>query len=167
MHVLGPAEIAQAVHPPVGQLSPGRQAVDHEVVRGPREQDLAAVRELAQPRAAAQRQPEVVALVAQLRLRRVQRDAHPQRRSLGPGVCAHATLDLERRGDGIRAAREGGDDAVALSLLDRPHSSVKRHRLLQQRVVLGHCTRHRLWLVLPQPHRTLDVAQQEGDRAGR
>ena len=84
-----------------------------------------------------------------------------------PQLLREGALDADRCGHGVGRQCEGGHHAVALTLLDRPHPSVGGDGDVEQLVVAGDGRRGRLLVGLPEAGRSLDVAQQEGHRAGR
>ncbi len=95
----------------------GRQAVEHQRLGRAREQGLAAVAEIAQPRGAVDGRAGVVAFIAQLDLAGVHADPQPDRRQ-------RRALHVQRRRQRIGCAGECRDEAVALALLDRAHAVV-------------------------------------------
>ena len=149
-HLLGAAEIPQAMSSQVDERRALRQMIGDQVVHGPRQQRLTPMRDRPQPGAAAQRDPEVIALVAQLRLGRVQRDPHAQIHAGRPPATVQRSLSFECRRHRIGGPRERGDDAVAFSLLHRPHAAVAGDRFLQQPVMVSHRLGHRVRRALPQ-----------------
>ena len=121
-HVLRAPQVTQSMHPAIDQLDVLGKPVDDQVARRTRQQRLPTARDRAQPRAPRQRQPEVVALIAQLRIGRVQTRSAPADRSpSGHTIARSSQLGLQRRRDRVRRARERAHHAVALSLLDRTH----------------------------------------------
>jgi hypothetical protein len=113
-HVLRPPKIAQPMCPEVNQLYAVGQPLDDQIMYRTRDQRLSTMRDRAQPPAAAQRDAEVVALVAQLRLCSVQRDPDPQLEIARPRLPRERQLSLERRHDRIRRPGERRHHAVAL-----------------------------------------------------
>ena len=81
------AEVPEAMLPAVDQFNPLRQVLGDEVVSRMREQRAPTVCDRTDPGAPRQRDPEVVALVAELRVGRVQRDAHAQLDPALPLLC--------------------------------------------------------------------------------
>ena len=75
--LLGAAQVTHPVGAEVDQAGPGRQVVGHQVGGRPRDEDLAAVAEVAQPARPGDGLAEVADLVPQLRLPGAQ--PHPRR----------------------------------------------------------------------------------------
>ena len=159
-HPFGAGQIAQRMGAEVGQRDVGRELVDDKRFRRTREHRLAAVGEIAQPRGAVDRRADVVALVAQLHVAGVHADAQLDRRQRCP-------LQVQGTSHRVGGAGERDDEAVALALLDGPHTVVGGDRIGQCLVEARDRGLHRLGLGLPQPRRTLDVGQQQRDRSGR
>jgi hypothetical protein len=82
--LLGATEIAQAMDAEVDELCRVGETVGDEVTNGARDDNLAAVGDSPQARAAVERLPEVVALITQLRLASVDGDPHPKQRRRRP-----------------------------------------------------------------------------------
>ena len=112
-----------------------------------------------QPRTTTQRDPEIVALVAQLRLGGVQGDSHLELQPTRPHLLAQRLLGLERRGHRIRGAGERRHHAVAFALLAGPHAAVTTDCFRQQRIMYPNRRGHRIGIQLPQSGRALDVGQ--------
>jgi len=143
----------------------GLVAQQHRGAR--RGEDLAAVRQGAQARAADDRRAGVVLRVADAGLAGVHRHPDRDRAQRGPGLVQQCALRLDRGGDREGGTREHRDHAVALALLDGPDAAVPAYRLVEDRVVAIDRRGHRLRLGLPQRRRFLDVAEQERHGAGR
>ena len=117
-------------------------------------------REVAQPCGAVDRRADVVSLVAQHHVAGVHADAQLDRRQ-------RRTLQLQRACHRVGGAGERDDEAVALTLLDGPHTVVGWRRVGQGLVEARDGGLHRLGLGFPQPRRTFDVGQQQRDRSSR
>ena len=156
----GAGQVAQRVGAEVVQRDVWRELVDDKRFRRARQHRLAAVREVAQPGGAVDRRADVVAFVAQVHVAGVHADAQLDRRQRRP-------LQIQRAGHRVGGAGERDDEAVALTLLDGPHTVVGGDRVGQ--CLIEACDRgcHLLGLGLPQPGRTLDVGQQQRHRSGR
>ncbi len=165
-HVLRTPEIPQPVRPEIDERHTVRQPIDDKIMHGTRQQYLAAMSDRPQPRTPTQRDTEIIALVAQLRLRGMQRDPHPKLQPIGPDLRGQRTLGLQRRRHRVGRARERRHDAVALALFQRPHTTMAAHRIRQQRIMRRHSLGHRIGLRLPQPRRSLDVGQDKRHGAG-
>ena len=159
VHVLGSREISQSVNAHVVEGDAGGQVVDHEIVRGVRQQRLRPVRDAAQPGAPVDRAAHVVARVALLHGPRVHRQAHTER----PRVVGPVELQRECALDGIRRACEGRDEAVALALLDRKYATVPGNRLDDERGEARDRVAHLSRARLPEHGGAFDVAQQQRD----
>ena len=134
-HPLGAGQITQRVGAQICQPRIGGQPIGHQVFGGARQQRLAAVAEIAQPRGSVDRRAGVVAFIAQLDFAGMHSDAQPNRRQ-------RRALHLQGRGNRIRGAGERGHEAVALTLFDWAHAVVGgddlRHRLIQTCDGAGH-----------------------------
>ena len=73
--------------------------------------------EIAQPRRPVDGGADVIAFIAQLHLTGMHADAQSDRRQRG-------TLEFQRTGHRVTGPRECNDEAVALTLLDRPHPAM-------------------------------------------
>ena len=144
----------------VGQRDVRRELVDDKRFRRTGQHCLAAVREVAQPGGAVDRRADVVAFVAQVHVAGVHADAQLDRRQ-------RRTLQLQRAGHRVGGAGERDDEAVALTLLDGPHTVVGGDRVGQCLIEARDGGLHRLGLGFPQARRTLDVGQQQRDRSSR
>ena len=71
---------------------------------------------------------------------------------------AHATAS--------RRAGERDHEAVALTLLDRPHPAVGGEQVRKRAVQARDGGRHLVRLGLPQPRRALDIGEQQRHRSG-
>jgi 3-oxoacyl-[acyl-carrier protein] reductase len=107
-----------------------------------------------------------VAAVLDLGLARVQADAHPRRRLLGPVVAEERPLGLYRTPDGEDRSREGGEEGVSLRVDD--DAGVALDRFADEPVVRGEDIAVALAPErVQQPGRALDVGEEEGDGAAR
>jgi hypothetical protein len=158
--VLWPVQVTHAVRAEIKQGRPVLEAVHDQIVRRLRQQRLAAMSEIAQPRTPVDGRPDVVALVTQLHVAGVQRDPQADRREIG-------RLHVQRAPHRVCGAGEGDHEAVALALLDRTRAMMPVHHLVQQRIEARHRVRHRRRVRLPQPRRTLHIRQQQRHGAGR
>ena len=163
-HPLRAPEILQPVTSEIDQVGASRQIVDHQRSRHVRQQHLPAVTARPQPGTADDRQPEIVALVTQLRLTGVQRHPDRQPTTVRPWLRAQRTLGCQRRCDGVGRPAERGDDTVALALLHRADPAMGGDRLVEQLVVARHRDCNRPRLPLPGASRALDVSHQERHR---
>src|ERR1700733_11176355 len=112
-HSLRPWQITQRVTPEIGQPSIDRELVDNQRLGCSRQQSLAAVRQIAEPRSAVDRRAYVVAYVAQLRLPGVHPDPQPDRHQ-------RRLLQLQRTRHRVTGPGERDNEAVAFTLLDPP-----------------------------------------------
>ena len=85
----------------------------------------------------------VVGLVAESGVAGVYGDPDLEGRNRRPGLGLEAPLGIERSVHRVGRPGEGGDDAVALALLDRPHPAVGGHHRVEQLVVAGDGDGHR------------------------
>ncbi len=157
---LGPAKVAQLVAAQRKQPGVGWQVVGDDLLGRAREHCLAAVGKVAQPCCSVDGRSDVVAFVAQLDLAGVQTDPQPDRRQ-------RCQLQVEGARHRVAAAVERDDEAVAFTLLDRPHATVGGDDVRECAVEPCDGLRHLLRLRFPQPRRAFDVGQQQGHRAGR
>jgi hypothetical protein len=118
------------------------QMVEHHRFGRTRQQRLAAVAQIAEPRRPVDRRPDVVALVAQLDLARVHTYPQPDRRKRG-------ALQRQRARDGVTGARERDDEVC------------------QRGIQPGDGGGHLVGLGLPQPGGALDVGEKQRHRASR
>src|SRR2546422_3380288 len=91
--VLGAGEVAQASCPEMCERDLLGKAVNDEVVSRPREKRLAAVADRPQSRAAVDRRPDVVALVAELHFAGVQGQPQAELQATGPGLAPYGELE--------------------------------------------------------------------------
>jgi hypothetical protein len=106
--------------------------------------------QIAQAGGAVDRWADVVALVAQLDLARVDTDTQADRGQRRPLQC-------ERARHRVAGARERQHEAVALTLLDRPNTAMGRDETRQRVIQPRDCRAHLVGLGLPQPRGALDV----------
>ena len=137
-------QVTQHMRAQIGQPSIGGQPVDHQVLGSTRQQGLATVAQVAQPRGPVDRGTGVVAFIAQLDLTGVHPDAQPDRGQRCP---------LQRQGSGhrVRCAGERRHKTVALALLDRAHPVMGGDDITYDLVETRDRSRHHLGLGLPQP----------------
>jgi hypothetical protein len=105
-HVFRPTKIAQSVRPTIEKLGPIGQLIHDQIARRAREQRLTAARDRAQPSATSQCESEVVALISQLSIRRMQRDPNSHVDPFRPRECPQLALRLQRRRERVRRPRE-------------------------------------------------------------
>ena len=149
----------------VAQRDPRREPVGDELSRCLGEQHLAAARETAEPRRAAEGRPEVVAVV-DLRFAGVHAGTHPELDSLGPSFVPDGALELEHGVDRIGRTSERGERAVSLALRPRHAPVVRLCDVRRELVVAHHHRRHHAGMGFPEVRRALDVGEREGDDAG-
>ena len=101
------------MHAQVEQADAGRQIVLDQLLGRIRKEDLAAVPDGTDTRAAMYAQT-VVALVSHRRLARVQTHPHPALGSVGPLVRGQSALSRHRRVDGMPRPSERDEERVAL-----------------------------------------------------
>ena len=158
--VFGPAEVLQPVHAEVAQRPAFGQPVTNELARRLRQHDLAAVPGIAQAGGAVQCGSDVVALVSELDLAGVDAHAQPKR------VRARAVVGSRaRRRPRPTHARERGDEAVTLALLDRTHALVPTECGVDHLAERFQRAGHLLGALLPAASGALDVGQEQRDRA--
>ena len=153
-------QVAQRMGAEVVERDVRRELVDDKRFRRTRQHRLAAVREVAQPGGAVDRRADVVAFVAQVHVAGVHADAQLDR-------CQRRPLQLQCACHGVGGAGERDDEAVALALLDGPHTVVSGDSIGQYLVEALNGGLHRLGLGLPQARRTFDVGQQQRDGSSR
>jgi hypothetical protein len=160
---LGPLDVRQRGLAEVAQPQVGPELAAHQGRRGAREQHLAAVPRVADPRRLVHRQADV-AVRADARLAGVQ--AHPDANVdvVGPLLLGERTLRRRRRLHAGTGAAEDDEERVALGL-DLHPATVGEGRA--QEAVVG-----RQDLPVPvapqlreQPSRAFDIGKQEGNRA--
>src|SRR5262249_31402231 len=156
-------DVLQPLLAEVAEADAGRQLVAHQGGGGGREEHLAAVCGMGDPRALVQAQA-VIALVADLGLTGVETHPHAALGALRPVVLRQRALCLDCRGDGVASAREGVEEGVAL----RVHlaASVLGEGDAQQATVVGEQVAVLLPELLQQAGRALDVGEEHRDRAG-
>ena len=128
----------------------GRLRADHLPAMGDRHQAGGAVEDRA-----------VVVAVTQLGGARMYPDPNPQGAGLGPAHGFQCTLYGERGNRSIGRHAERCVEAVA----GRLHhlAAMVLDRVAQDRVVGGECALHPLRELFPEPGRSLDIGEQEGD----
>ena len=159
-HPFGVGQIAQPMGAQIGQPRVWREPLGDQFLGRAGEHGLPAMGEIAQPGGAVDRRADVVAFVAQLDLAGMQPDAQPDRGQRGP-------LQLQRTGHCVGRAGERGHEAVALTLLHRPHAAVAGDDFGDRLVEACEGGGHLLGLGLPQPRGTLDVCQKQRHRSLR
>ena len=125
-HALRSTEILQSVRAEVGKVHAIWHLVDDQPRGRVRDEDLVTVPDGAQSSTADHGLTEVIAFVAQLRFTGVDRHAHVELGAERPFLGHERSLGVDRRGHSIGRPGKGGDHAVALPLLDRPHTTVAR-----------------------------------------
>lgn len=73
-------------------------------------------------------------------------------------------LEVKGASNGIRWPREGGDEAVALALVDRSDSPATADRVRDELVIVRDRERHLGGACFPKLSRPLDVGQEKRDR---
>ena len=111
--------------------------------------------------AAVDRRPAVVVLVAQQDLAGVDAHAEPDWRAREP------QLHVERTRNRIGCACKRNHEAVTLALFDRACAAMRDNQVVEGVPHDRHRLRHRVGVVFPQAARTLHIAEQQRDRAGR
>ena len=143
------------------------QAVGNEVPCRLRDQDLAPVAQVAQAGTAVHGRPGVVALVTQLDVAGMQRDAETGFEVAGPDLFGDGPLEVDSTGDSRGGTGKGQHEAVALALLHRTNPAVLRRDRRDHRVQTAHSLHHRRCVTLPRPDRPLEVSENQGHRADR
>ena len=158
------AQVLEVMVPELDEPDRGRQGVAHQISRHLRAQHLARVRRAHQTGGAVQHRPEIVA-VALLGDPGV--EAHPdsQRTRLPPRLSLQGALARDRGVDGIVGGWKHGRHAVTGALHDV--AAVRFDRFAQKGIMACQCLAHRLGVLLPEARGTLQVGEQERDRAGR
>src|SRR5581483_3205383 len=162
---LWPVEAGHARLAELADAQVCRQIVLDEHRRRAREEDLAAVAEVADPGRLVHGEADV-ALAVHGGLARVNPHAHPDGAVLGPGVRGEGPLGRGGGGDGRAGASEDEEEGVALAVdLD---ALLARERVAQEGVVPAE---ERAVAVAPQvlqqPGRALDIREEKGDRPCR
>ncbi len=116
-----------------------------------------------QPGAADHGSPDIVAVVAWLRLPGVHRDTDREPRQ----VCLEASLGSRGCLHGIGDTGEHADHTVALTLLDRTQAAKLSDGIAENLVVAQNRVGHLVGSFFPQPGRTLDISEQERHRSRR
>jgi hypothetical protein len=157
-HPFRAGQIAQPVGAQIGQPHPGREPVDHQRLGRTRQHRLPAMGQITQPRAPVDGRTRVAAIIAQLHLAGMHRDAQPDRGQRCP-------LQLQRARHRVGGAGERGHETVALALLHWAHPAMGGDDIGHD--VLEACDRggHLIGLGLPQPRRALDVCQKQRHRS--
>jgi hypothetical protein len=137
IHVLRAAEVAKPVAAEIDDRSAVGQALDDEIMGRARQQNLSAVSDCPEAGAPDDRAAEVVRLVAQLGLTGVQCHTDLDGAALGPAFVSDGELGTERRSGRVRRSGEGSDHAVALALLEGPHTTMATDCLVEDRVMAG------------------------------
>ena len=134
-HPFRSGQIPQPVGAQIGQPGFGRESVDDQIAGRARQDRLAAVGQVAQPCGAVDRRADVVAFVAQLHLAGVHADAQPDRGQ-------RRSLQLQRTRHRVGGTSERHHEAVAFTLLDRPHPVVGGDQVGQRAVEPRDRSRH-------------------------
>jgi hypothetical protein len=108
-HPLRTRQIPQQMRTEIGHPSTVREPINHQLLGRARQQGLAAVPQVAQPRRPIDRRPRVVTLIAQLDLAGMHTNPQSDRRQ-------RRALQRQRGRHRIRGAREGRHKAIALAL---------------------------------------------------
>jgi hypothetical protein len=162
--LIGQAEVFEPLRAQIAQRRVERELLAHQLLSGEREQDLAAVPGIQEPRRAVERRPEVI-VTSHLGTARVQRHAHPQWFRQRPRLYDECALGGQRGCQRVRRLGEGREDAIADGLED--HAPVRGDALLHQGIVAGERGRHRVRMSLPQLRAAFDVGEQKRDRSLR
>ncbi len=149
VHVLGTSEVAESMLAQVDESDRVAEMVDDEIACRLGHEDLAAVADRAKARRPDDRLPRVVPVRRSTRLPRVDSHPHLQRNRCGPRFARQCPLRFGCSEDRIRGARERGHNRVTLTLRQRSHPSMGRHRSVENRIVALHRGSHRLGLRLP------------------
>ncbi len=112
-------------------------------------------RSTAQPGAANNRRPEIVLLIAQLRLSCMQGNPHPHWQLRRPQLVSERTLRVERRRDRSRGQREGSHHTVTFTLLEGQDPAMQRHGCMEQLVVPSDHSRRDPSIRFPRPGQAL------------
>ena len=156
-------DVAQVRLAEVSQLEAARELTLDELRSRARDEHLAAVSSVTDPRGFVHGKADVAG--AQNRcLAGVQSHPHPYLGTLGPVVLGHRALDVRRRDDSRTGLPENDEEGVALRV--DLHPAGLGEGPAQEPVVL----REKLAVtvaaeVLEQARRALDVREHEGDRA--
>ena len=159
-------DVGQPVRPEVAQARAGRQVLPRQLADGARHEDLAAVRERADPGAAVDGHPAPVRRPG-IGLAGVQRHADPDLQAPRPVLAFHRALDLERARQGVGRAREHGEGRVALPALLQQRAATCRHGGGDQLLLAPERAGGLARVEGVQPGRALDVGQHERHGAGR
>ena len=127
------------------------------------DEDLTAVCRGHQPRGSVHGRPVIVA-VAQLGLPGEQAHADAQLADLTPLGSLELELRVERGVERVTGAREDRVHAVARRLHDI--ALMQRDGITQDRVVTRERVVHRVGMLFPEPRRTFEVGEEEGDGPG-
>ena len=156
------SEIAESVLAQVGEFDAGWQGLAQHLFGRERDEDLPTVRSTHDPRRPVDRRP-VVVVGPELGGTGVQPHAHAQRLGKVPGLLLDRSLGLHRGLDATRRVGERRVHTVTGGLHDV--SVARLHRGAQDLVVPGERPLHRIWMRLPEPCRSLNVGEEEGDGA--
>jgi hypothetical protein len=124
--VLGPIQVGQSVLPEVAQARAGRELVACQLMDGPGDQHLAAVRESADVSAAVDGDVRAIGLL-EVRLSRMERDTDTHAQVTRPVLLFRGALELERARHGIRRTGEQRHAGVSFPVLLQRRPAAHRH----------------------------------------
>ena len=117
------------------------------------------MRQITQPRCAVDPRCREPIAIMKLHLTGAHPDKQPDRQQRGP-------LQLQRSRHRIGGAGERHLKTVTLAMFDRPHPAMGSDDIGHEFVQAAHRGGHDVWLVLPQPHRALNLRRQQCDGGG-
>jgi hypothetical protein len=162
---LRPFDVLQPERSQVTQCHFFWQVVLDQAASGLRQQHLAAVRRIPDASRAVDRETDV-ALPGGGGLAAVDADPHPNLHTVRPGLGNQGLLDRDRRRNRVCGAAEGDEECVALGV--DLAAVVGGERLAQHHLVAGeHLTVALPADLLEQRGRSLDIREQESDRAAQ
>src|SRR5581483_2389664 len=163
----------------IDQVSFFRQGVAHKLIGGLRQERLAAVGAIAQAGAAVDGGAVVVS-GAQVGLPRMQRETHPQGKTLflrppaarlldifRPGLGMEGALEVAGGRKGVSGARKDGKQAIPLAATLDQRAAMLRDQGFCQGVVAGQRSTHGLRVALPKAGAALYIRKAKCDRSGR
>jgi hypothetical protein len=152
-----PERLAEVFQPVTSEVA-NRYGRIEQLTRRLREENLASVPGVADPRGLMHVDPGVLSAHDE-RLARVQTHSHAER------ALRELRLGLHRRRDGLSNAREGNEEAIALRA--DLHAALRGKRSSQEPAVLGQNGRVPFRTkLLQQRCRLLDIGEEQGNRAG-
>ena len=120
---LGAREIPETMLSEIDQSDLVAEMIHDKVTGRLRHQDLATVRDRAQPRGANDRLARIVAVGRSTSFPRVDRHSHEQRRRGRPELSSQRSLSVHGGENRVRGTRKRGHDRVALALRERTHAT--------------------------------------------